>query len=49
MVNINVPHLLKKFKKVDEPHSLLRETDAKLKMWSKFGLLRYGSRSRISN
>ena len=28
-------------KKVYEPHIIFKESDAKLKRWSKFGLLRY--------
>jgi len=37
-------HVLPSFenmKKVCDPHIILKETDAKLKRWSKFGLLRY--------
>jgi hypothetical protein len=34
-------HLLNTYKKVCEPYIILKETDAKLKTWSKFGLLLY--------
>jgi hypothetical protein len=49
MLNIHVLRYVlpsfRHFKKVDEPHNISRETDANLKMWSKFGLLRYESGS----
>jgi len=38
--NINVLPSFENMKKVYEPHIIYKETVAKLKRWSKFGLLR---------
>ena len=38
MVNIYVLTFFEHLKKVCEPYIILKETDAKLKKWSKFGI-----------
>jgi hypothetical protein len=39
--NIYVLPSFENMKKVYKPHNIFKETVAKLKRWSKFGLLRY--------
>ena len=42
-MNMNGMPSFENIKKLCEPHIIFKETAAKLKRWSKFGLLRYGT------